>query len=480
MTNSVRVLFMGLFSRKKDNRISNNATAFGRGEQEQLLIKYLTGETYDASRNENALKLSAVYSAISIISNTMSKIPFSIIDENTKEKVQDINLIKLLNLKPNDKMNIVDMHKLVWNWALMYGNAYLLPIRKFRSTEIEQLLPIHPDRVTIIEDNDGTITYKVSLKDGRTLALRYDEIIHIKEQTIDGIVGVSPLEYGRLSVQTGLNQEAFSKSFYENYGRPDSVLMTQTDLSSKKIKQTIEVDGQRKEIEVSLKDIMREEWKKAHSGENKFSTAILDNGLEYREVNQLKQSDMEFVSSKQANVEDIARFFDMASCSFKLGIGKQTYSNNEQGQICYVTETIVPRLRKWEKELTLKLLTEEQQDKGWAIKGNINAELRGDMMTQANFYEKMMTSGIYTINTCLELEDMPSIGELGDKRFIGPNRVPLEVLASGGNAGDVTPNTGKQEPAQEPTEETEENTEQEQAVEETENVKHKRKRGETK
>ena len=468
---------MGLFSRKKDNRISNNATAFGRGEQEQLIIKYLTGETYNASQNENALKLSAVYSAISIISNTMSKIPFSIIDENTKEKVQDINLIKLLNLKPNDKMNIVDMHKLIWNWALMYGNAYLLPIRKFRSTEIEQLLPIHPDRVTIIEDNDGTITYKVYLKDGRTLALRYDEIIHIKEQTIDGIVGVSPLEYGRLSVQTGLNQEAFSKSFYENYGRPDSVLMTQTDLSSKKIKQTIEVDGKRQEIEVSLKDIMREEWKKAHSGENKFSTAILDNGLEYREVNQLKQSDMEFVSSKQANVEDIARFFDMASCSFKLGIGKQTYSNNEQGQICYVTETIVPRLRKWEKELTLKLLTEEQQDKGWVIKGNINAELRGDTTARAAWYDKMRSMGVYNINEIRELEDMPSIGEDGETRLIGANSIPLQKLLAGETAGSLTPNVSTKEPTEETEETQEQPTEQ---VEETENVKPKRKKGETK
>lgn len=468
---------MGLFSRKKDNRISNNATAFGRGEQEQLIIKYLTGETYNASQNENALKLSAVYSAISIISNTMSKIPFSIIDENTKEKVQDINLIKLLNLKPNDKMNIVDMHKLIWNWALMYGNAYLLPIRKFRSTEIEQLLPIHPDRVTIIEDNDGTITYKVYLKDGRTLALRYDEIIHIKEQTIDGIVGVSPLEYGRLSVQTGLNQEAFSKSFYENYGRPDSVLMTQTDLSSKKLKQTVEIDGKRQEIEVSLKDIMREEWKKAHSGDNKFSTAILDNGLEYREVNQLKQSDMEFVSSKQANVEDIARFFDMASCSFKLGIGKQTYSNNEQGQICYVTETIVPRLRKWEKELTLKLLTEEQQDKGWVVKGNINAELRGDTSARAAWYDKMRSMGVYNINEIRELEDMPSIGEDGETRLIGANSIPLQKLLAGETAGSLTPNVSTKEPTEETEEAQEQPTEQ---VEETENVKPKLKRGETK
>jgi phage portal protein BeeE len=201
VTNNGKGVFMGLFDRRKNKKISNNTnTTFGTSPQEQLLIKYLTGETFDASQNENALKLSAVYSAISIISNTMAKLPFFIIDRKTKKHIEDDNLYNLLNNKPNDKMNIVDFHSLICTWSLIYGNAYIIPIRKFRSTEIEQLMPIHPDRVNIVEDNEGNITYNVKLKDGRTLVLRYDEIIHIKEKTVDGITGISPLEYGRLSV----------------------------------------------------------------------------------------------------------------------------------------------------------------------------------------------------------------------------------------------------------------------------------------
>ena len=114
-------------------------------------------------------------------------------------------------------------------------------------------------------------------------------------------------------------------------------------------------------------------------------------------------------------------------------------------------------------ELTLKLLTHEQRDKGWVVKGNINAELRGDTANRATWYEKMQQMGAYTINTILELEDMPNIGEEGDVRLCGPNKTPLEVLTQGGTPADVTPNV--------PTEEKVEPTEEQ--VEETNNKRRK-------
>lgn len=431
------------FGKKQNKEIANQSDVLGSNPTEQLIVKFLNGETLEAN-NENALKLSAVYSAISIISNTMSKIPFSVINRFTKEKVENENLYTLLNLQPNDKMNASVFFELLYTCVLVNGNAYCLPIRKYRSNEIEKIKFINPDKVTINKTETGEIVYDVDLDNSRTLRLRYDEIIHLKAKTLNGVVGVSPLTYGKVAIQTGLNQEIFNKSFYENQGRPDGVLKTATDLSSKKVEVTKTENGVTTKQFVSLKEIMSQEWEKAHTGKNRFKTAILDNGLEYVPIAQLKQADMEFVSSKQANVEDIARFFDMASCSFKLGIGKQTYSNNEQGQICYVTETIVPKLRQLEIELTLKLLTEEQRKKGWVIKGNINAELRGDTAARANWYDKMRSMGVYNINEIRELEDLPSIGEKGETRLIGANSIPLEKLLAGETAASATPNDIKE------------------------------------
>lgn len=452
---------MGLFGGKKLNRKVQNVTSFGNEPAEKFLI------AIQKEVENEALKLSAVYSAISTISNTMSKIPFSVINRFTKEEIKEANLYNILNLQPTPTMNASDFYKMLATWTLYEGEAFYVPIRKFRSTQIEKLVPVRKSQVTKDIDENGTLHYNITFDNKVKQRYRFDEIVHLKEFTLNGVDGVSPLEYARHTVQTGLNQMVFEKSFYANYGRPNDYLKTATDLSSKKVKlPTKNEKGEVVEIERSLKDIMREEWAKAHSGDRLYSTAILDNGLEYGTVPQITPEQMQFVSAKAVTVEDIARFFDMANCLHKLGMGKQTYSTNEQGQISYVTETIVPRLRRWEQEFTLKLLTEEQREQGWVIKGNVNAELRGDTSARANWYDKMRSMGVYSINDILAYEDLPSIGEMGDARLIGANSVPLERLLAGENASDVTPS--------EPTPPTEEKVEPtEEQVEETNNRRRK-------
>lgn len=443
---------MGFLGIKKSNKKVQNVTTFRNNEpSEQFLISL-----FKEVENE-ALKLSAVYSAISTISNTMSKIPFSVINRFTKEKVDDDNLYRLLNLQPNLNTNVVDAHKNFWVKDLYKGEAFCVPVRSFRSTFIEELVYVDNDKVEKDIDVNGVVHYNVIMPYGKELRLRYDEIIHLKEFTLNGIDGISPLEYARHTVQTGLNQTIFEKAFYENYGRPNDYLETATDLSSSYVEiEVLQPDGTTKIERKSMKDVVREEWAKVHKGNKLFSTAILDNGLKYGTVPQITPEQMQFVSAKSVTVEDIARFFDMGNCLHKLGMGKQTYSTNEQGQISYVTETIVPRLRKWEMELTLKILTEEQRKKGWVVKGNINAELRGDTANRATWYDKMRSMGVYNINEIRELEDLPSIGKQGETRLIGANSIPLEKLLAGETASSVTPN----EPTEEKVEPTEEKVEE--------------------
>ena len=47
--------------------------------------------------------------------------------------------------------------------------------------------------------------------------------------------------------------------------------------------------------------------------------------------------------------------------------------------------------------------------------------------------------GVYNINEIRELEDLPSIGEMGETRLIGANSIPLERLLAGETAGSATP-----------------------------------------
>lgn len=444
---------MGLFFRKNKDKNKRSRKAIRNSGEEAIALSKgdISDFIYDAIAHEStsALNLSAVYAAVSCISNTMSKIPYFVMDRFTKEHYPDNDLYRVLNLKPNENMNASVFHKLLWVRTLIYGEAYTLPMFRPNSLKIDELIPIENTAVEKLWTADKRLYYRVELPSGQSAVFRPDELVVFKAITLDGINGISPLEYARITTEVGINQEKFARDFYENYGRPSDYLSTQADLSSKETEVTVTNEqGERVKVRKSLKDALRESWEGFHSGDKKrFRTAILDNGLSYNVVAQITPEQMQFVNSKSVNVDDIARFFDMGSCSFKLGTGKQSYSTNEQGQICYITETIVSKLRQAEIEFTLKLLSQAQQRRGLVIKGNITAELRGDASARANFYDKMRSMGVFNINEIRALEDLPSIGNDGDTRLIGANSVPLEKLIRGESAADATPNVLQQQRA---------------------------------
>ncbi len=411
--------------RRKKNRIKNKT----------IPLTYEEIERYIAGRDAEGVpqNLSGVYACIEIISNTVSKLPFFVMDRKTKEHIEDDNLYILLNYQPNSFMNASTFKKHVAKSILCTGNGYIFPI--WNGLKIEQLIPIRSDYVTPITKGRD-VMYQVSNIADRPLLLRYDELIHLKSYTDDdGITGISPLSYARNTLAVGLNQEKFQKAIYRKGGRPGGVLEVPTDISMKRVK-VPQSDGTEKEI--SYRKYMIDAFEQGQSEDGEFlRTALLDNGMKYSSIDQISPADMDFVNSKTANLEDIARFFNVPS--YKLGIGKQTYSNNEQAQIDYITNCIVPLIVQWEQEFTLKLLTYKRREENHIIKANVESELRGDTSARANWYDKMRSMGVYSLNEIRALENLPSI-EGGDARLIGANSIPLERLLSGDTAADVTPN----------------------------------------
>lgn len=410
---------MGIFSRRK---AKNNAapTPPERISYEDF-TRFLIGRSEYNERN-----LSGVYQCIALISNTISKLPFFVIDRKTKKEV-DSDIEFLLNMKPNEDMNAAVFKETIAINLLTSGNSFVLPHRRRGGIEIEWLEILDPALVGVNKDtNTGRVVYVYSDK-GSKKVLRYDEIVHLKiNPSKDGLVGMSPLTYARLTTSVGLKQEKFQESFYDNGGRPDGVLKTAADLSNKKEKFTMP-DGSEKEM--SLKDFMKYAWAEAHKGTNKqFNVAVLDNGLDYAPIPQISPADMDFVNSKNSTIEDICRYFNVPP--YKLGVGKQTYTNNEQASIEYITNTIVPLVTQIEEELSLKLLTYAELKKGYRIKCNVEAELRGDSKTRSGWYKDMQYVGAYSVNEIRAYEDLPEI-ENGDARLVGANSTPLNLIVKG-------------------------------------------------
>lgn len=366
-----------------------------------------------ADTDTDGLKLSTVYACIDILSNDLGKIPFYVFDTVNKKRSDLGNVRWLLSTKPNRYMTPFIFGKLMMMNVLLSGNAFAYRLDDRRTGETQELIPLNPDDTEIIRQ-DGKLWYRYSgslIEKGIYLP---DELIHIKGFSRDGIHGRSVLSYAADTVSTASAQEKYSKQFFARGGRPQAILSTAADLQPK-----LDRDGNKQ----SPKELIRREWEKLNAGaDNANRVAILDNGMEYKEVAQMSARDAMFVESKDLTVADIARFFRVPL--YKLMTGKQSYSSNEQNDIEYVNSTIVPWLTQFEQTYTLSLLDAAAQRAMLSVKGNINVLLRGDIAGRANYYEKMRNIGAYSVNDILDLEDRPSV-DGGDVRYASLNYVPL-------------------------------------------------------
>ena len=402
-----------------------------------------------------AEKLSAVYGCIAGLSADLGSLPNYVFNRFTNKRWKDHPVLQLLNVRPNVRMTPFIRRALIARSILTTGDAYDWIIRDPATREAVELIPLTGDLVRRLITREGTLWYAVT--DPVTRELFYvaqEDICDYKDLTRDGVNGMSVLSYASETVAAGLAAQAYNKSFYEHGGQPSGILTVDADLTGfmKDPKTGLLTDK-------TVKDAMREEWEKTQGGaENAHRIAILDRGLKYQSL-AISQKDSMFVEQQELTVADIARYFGYPL--YKLQAGKQSYNANEQQNIDYVN-SLTPKLLQREQEQSYKLLPPGQQERGWQIRTNIMALLRGNAQARANYYSTMRNIGAYSVNDIRALEDLPGV-KGGDDYAASLNFVPLENWkelsvrrADSGKAGKDQSQTEVQTPGTEPgTEEPE-------------------------
>lgn len=376
-----------------------------------------TGETF-------ARKLSAVDRCIELLSDSMGKLPYFIMDNRTRERIQ-LPLLQLLNVRPNEAMSPFVAKKVVETSRLATGNGYDWILRDPISGRITELIPVPGHLVEPWRDLSGRVWYTVTHPwTGEPMVLPQEDICHYKATSRDGLKGVGVLRRASEVIASARAQQQYERSFYESGGQPSGVLETDSDLNGYAKgpdgKVLVRPDGSA----ITLKDQLRSQWEKVHAGpSNSHRLAILDLGLKYTAI-AASNADAQFIESKEVSIRDIARYFGVPL--YKLQEGKQSYNSNEQNGIEYVVGTLHPTVTQYEEERTWKLLTKSQVDKGLEIRINMMAELRGDTSARGRWYQVMLQEGPFSVNDVLALEDLPDIPG-GDEHRASLNYVPLSL-----------------------------------------------------
>ena len=122
-------------------------------------------------------------------------------------------------------------------------------------------------------------------------------------------------------------------------------------------------------------------------------------------------SDSQFLEQRQFQIAEVCRWFNIPPHKLR-DLSRATFSNIEAQSIEYVSDTYLPWLRRWENEVSEKLVLPAFRGQQFAA-FSVDGLLRGDAAARAAYYKTMSDIGAMTPNEIRALENLNPI-EGGD------------------------------------------------------------------
>lgn len=358
--------------------------------------------------SDTALSLSAVWSAVRLLSQTLAQVPLSVyrrLPNGGKEIANNHPINRLIHSEPNRIQTSFLFRELGQQHLELRGNfyAYINRDNKERPTELTIL---NPDDVTPVA-KDGDVFYKVNNIEALKEPVPSRNILHVCGPMGNGLKGSSPIAIHRENLGLAMAAQDYGATFFGNGANVDGILTTDANLKPE----------QRKAVTDS--------WKSRHGGlSNSHSTAVLEAGLKYQRIT-IAPDEAQFIQSRKFQTTEIARIFGVAP-HLIADLERSTNNNIEQQSLEFIKFTMLSRFKRWENELDKKLFREDEKGE-YFVKFNLDGLQRGDAKTRSEFYSKMLQNGVMNINEVRNLENLNAIVG-GDKHFVQLNLTPIDQL----------------------------------------------------
>jgi HK97 family phage portal protein len=385
-----------------------------------------------------ALHHVAVLACVSILAQDIAKIPVAVyrrLKNHGREVVEDHPLTRLLR-RPNGWQTAFDFKMMMQSALALRSNAYAVKISNLEGV-VEQLIPVHPDRVTLYEAPSGDVFYQVTrqglhetavLRD-MPIRIHAEDMLHVRWMpTWHSLLGTSRIALMRDAVGLGMGLEQQAARLVGNGARPSGLLESDKPVS-KEARERIKAD-----------------WKDAHAGwRNTGKTAILEEGLKWRAL-AVSNVDAEFMEQRRYQLEDVARGFRMPL--HKLGvIGEGAAAALPLMEQAYLNDTLSPWCECWAARLTFDWRVDQEDDPkgrlevGW----DYDAFHKADLKTRLEAYRTGIIGMVYTPNEPRRREGLPEVAG-GDTLYQPTNMAPIGFTPAGPGSGPGSDTTGAPAP----------------------------------
>jgi HK97 family phage portal protein len=372
----------------------------------QLMATSKSGKTVNVN---TAMQLAAVWACVRRISETVAMLPLGLYErqkDGGRIQVQS-SLSNVLSHRPNADMTSMQFWEAVLASLLLKGNAFIEIHRS--GSDIIALDFLMPNRVDVDLADNGSLIYWYTPRKGKKRQILKQNMMHIPAFSLDGLMGLSTISYGANVFGGAMSAEDVSANTFKN-GMTKTVAF--------KVDRVLKPE-QRAEFREYVKTIT--------GAMNAGKSPVLEQGIT-PELIGINPKDAQLLESRNHSVEEICRWFLVDPSLIGYGGKDSNWGTGlEQKMIGFVTLTLSSWIRRIEQSIYINLLTPAQRQNQYA-QYNLEALLRGDSGSRAEFYSKMTQNGIYTRDDCRVKENLPRRGGNADVLTVQTNLSPIDQL----------------------------------------------------
>lgn len=350
--------------------------------------------------DSTALRQSAVYACVRVLSETVASLPLRVYRRNgdSREAV-DHPLNRLLGVSPNGEQTGFELREFQMTCLGLRGNAYAQKIYT-RGGQIGEINPLNAAYMKVDRDSSGNLVFDYQ-ETGNSNVFKSSDIWRVAALGSNGVTGLSPIALARESIGMSIAVEGHGASSFKNGVNPSVILHKDGVLSDPAFKR------------------LKDQIESGHSGYgNARKPFIAEDGLKPYTIS-MSNADAQFIESRRFQAEDIARWYRVPPHMIGI-LDRATFSNIEQQSIDFVVNTLRPWLVRLESTMMRDLLTRTEQQSMF-LSHTVDALLRGDTKTRYEAYGSAIDKGWRTRNEIRELENLKPVEGLND--FVLPVNV---------------------------------------------------------
>lgn len=379
-----------------ENRAISYQTLFASGDD--IALGNLSGTNIN---QDTAFQVNAVYSAVSLIADTISTLPLDTFIRRDGQRFPFRPRPDWVD-RPDVDLPREAFYSQVITSLLLDGNAF---IRVFsnRQGQIVNMMTLNPTKVEIDRAANGRLVFHV---EGEDRPLTSDQIVFIPDLVRPGKTrGVNRVKALRENFGLALALENFASTFFGQGTNLNGVIEYPGDLTAEQAQQLTDAFSSN-----------HRGWRRGHK------TGVLTGGAQFKST-QMEPDKSQAIEARRFAVEDVARAFNVPP--HLLGVpGTNSYASVEQTNLAWVTHGLRPIIQKIEGALTPLLSRTPGGDTAF-LRFNIDGLLRADFSTRMTGYSTGLQAGFLTVNDVRRREDLPNIEDDAANTV----RVPLANVA---------------------------------------------------